>query len=188
MKIYYIEDENGTYYSYGGKRRFKRLSGNQAYEYLCSPEGKKKTFYKTTSNEDGGDELFVEVPKKLTASFRKSERRKQYIKDIAKDSPYTTISLYSCEVNENGDIIESGEELIPSHDISTLDQVIINEDMSLLKKALESLDSSERALIDALYLRENPLSEAAYGAMIGITRQSVSKRKKIIFEKIKKFF
>ncbi len=188
MKIYYIEDKNGNYYSHNRKKRFTRLCGKAAYDYLTSPQGKQKNFYKTTSNEDGGDELFVEIPEQLASNCRKSERRAQYIKDIAKDSQYVTISLYSGEVNENGDIIESGEELIPANDISVLDQVLLNEDLSLLKKALDSLDASERELIEALYLQEEPMSEEAYGSMIGISHQGVNKRKRRIFEKIKKFF
>ena len=47
MKIVYIEDENGEVFSEDKKRRFTRLVGTEAYEYLKSAEGKNKVFFKT---------------------------------------------------------------------------------------------------------------------------------------------
>ena len=44
MKIVYIEDENGEVFSEDKKRRFTRLVGTEAYEYLKSAEGKNKVF------------------------------------------------------------------------------------------------------------------------------------------------
>ena len=34
MKTFYFEDENGTYFSPKKTRRFKKLSGIEAYDYL----------------------------------------------------------------------------------------------------------------------------------------------------------
>ena len=34
MSIYYFENENGTFFSEDGKRRFIRLSGKEAYDYM----------------------------------------------------------------------------------------------------------------------------------------------------------
>ena len=55
MSIYYIENENGTFLSPDGKRRFIRLRGKAACRYLSSPEGKQKRFFKTTTEESGGE-------------------------------------------------------------------------------------------------------------------------------------
>ena len=54
MKIVYIEDENGEVFSEDKKRRFTRLVGTEAYEYLKSAEGKNKVFFKTDTEEESG--------------------------------------------------------------------------------------------------------------------------------------
>ena len=60
MKIVYIEDENGEVFSEDKKRRFTRLVGTEAYEYLKSAEGKNKVFFKTDTEEESGDLVLVE--------------------------------------------------------------------------------------------------------------------------------
>ena len=45
MSIYYIENENGTYLSEDGKRKFIKLEGEKAYEYLSSET--KDTYFNT---------------------------------------------------------------------------------------------------------------------------------------------
>ena len=59
MKIVYIEDENGEVFSEDKKRRFTRLVGTEAYEYLKSAEGKNKVFFKTGTEEESGDLVLV---------------------------------------------------------------------------------------------------------------------------------
>ena len=86
MKIYYIESENGNIFSPDKKRRFIRLTGKDAYLYLKSNEGKKKRFFQTESEIDGGDEIFIEIPCDKIRDTRKIERRKQYVNDCEKES------------------------------------------------------------------------------------------------------
>ena len=75
MSIYYIEDKNGDIFSTDGKRRFIRLSGKAAYEYLSIHRGKR--FYKLTAEEDNEDSIFVEVPPSKVRKIRKGERYKR---------------------------------------------------------------------------------------------------------------
>ena len=70
MKIVYIEDENGEVFSEDKKRRFTRLVGTEAYEYLKSAEGKNKVFFKTGTEEESGDLVLVEAPDNQKASVR----------------------------------------------------------------------------------------------------------------------
>ena len=74
MAIYYIENENGTFLSEDGKRKFMRLCGREAYDYLRSAEGKKKRFMKTGASEDGGEDEYVEVPLTYMHKHRKGGR------------------------------------------------------------------------------------------------------------------
>ena len=52
MAIYYIENPNGKYPSEDGSRRFDKLSGRTAYEYLQTTEGKGIRFMKANEAED----------------------------------------------------------------------------------------------------------------------------------------
>ena len=64
MKIYFVEDENGMYYSEDRSRRFRKLTGEEAYSFLSSGIGKTKRFMKINDSEDGGDDVYFEVPKR----------------------------------------------------------------------------------------------------------------------------
>ena len=53
---------------------------------------------------------------------------------------------------------------------------------------MKTLSEEELALITALYLRGEPLTEAEYADQIGVTQQALNKRKKTIFKKIRNYF
>ncbi len=60
MSIFFIEDKNGDFFSTDGKRRFIRLSGKAAYDYLSIHKGKR--FYKQTAENGDEDSIFIEIP------------------------------------------------------------------------------------------------------------------------------
>ena len=70
MAIYYYEDQNGKYSSHTDARRFSRVSGKEAYAYLKSAEGKTRRFMKSNDYEDGGDDVFVEIPAEYIRDYR----------------------------------------------------------------------------------------------------------------------
>lgn len=75
MAIYYYEDQNGKYSSHTDARRFSRVSGKEAYAYLKSAEGKTRRFMKSNDYEDGGEDVFVEIPAEYIRDYRQGERR-----------------------------------------------------------------------------------------------------------------
>ncbi len=81
MSIFFIEDKNGNYFSADGKRRFIRLKGKAAYDYLKRPNGRGKRFYKLSAEEETEDDVFVEIPASKISRVRKCERRTQYVAD-----------------------------------------------------------------------------------------------------------
>ena len=187
MAIYYIENENGTFLSEDGKRRFIRLCGREAYDYLRSAEGKKKRFMKTSTQEDGGEEEYVEVPLAYMRKHRKDERREQYVSDCIEGSGVITISLYAMENDDTVDYA-SGEELIsdPASDVES--EVFRKMEKETLRKALEMLTEDEMKIIKAMYFSDRPVTEREMAADLGISQGSVHKRKQAIFRKIKNFF
>lgn len=101
MSIYYIEDKNGDFFSADGKRRFIRLSGKAAYEYLSTHKGKR--FYKLTSEQKNEDSVFVEIPISKISNIRKDERHTQYVADCKKESQISEVSLYDIQEDKNGE-------------------------------------------------------------------------------------
>lgn len=97
MAIYYYEDQNGKYSSHTDARRFSRVSGKEAYAYLKSAEGKTRRFMKSNDYEDGGEDVFIEIPAKFIRDYRQGERREQYVNDIREDAGCTEISLYAMQ-------------------------------------------------------------------------------------------
>ena len=51
MSIYYFENENGTFFSEDGKRRFIRLSGKEAYAYIREHKTEDVYFVQTVTDE-----------------------------------------------------------------------------------------------------------------------------------------
>ena len=186
MKIYYIEDINGKFISENGSRRFNRLCGQEAYDYLERNKGKR--FMKTTTEETGGDEVFVEAAKDSSVNYRVDERREQYVYDSITESGYSTISLYACEgKGDDGDTV-SGEELIADENVNVEEKVMLREDIKMLYEAIDTLTDAEKFLVYALFLRDKPMTEVQCGKILGITHQAVSKQKKALIEKFRNFF
>ena len=84
MKIFYIEDDNGEFISINGKKRFTRLIGKKAIDFLNSKNGKKRFFLKTESNEYDVlnffvDEIFIEVPSEKVSEIRSEKNHEDYL-------------------------------------------------------------------------------------------------------------
>lgn len=184
MKIYFIEDENGMYYSEDCSRRFSKLTGEEAYNFLRSEIGKTKRFMKVNDSEDGSDDVYFEVPKKNEKEFRKYERRKQYIADNKRDS---TVEVYSFE-----EIDENWEEIMVDDSVDVEEEVVGKLDREAIYKAIDLLPQEDKELLTALYLLDEPMSEPEYAAITGIPQSTISYRKirsiSRLRELLKKYF
>lgn len=188
MAIYYYEDQNGKYSSHTDARRFSRVSGKEAYAYLKSAEGKTKRFMKSNDYEDGGDDVFVEIPAEYIRDYRQGERREQYVNDIREDAGFTEISLYAMQGDGNPNDLLSGEELIADESVDVVAEVMHKMELETLRKALLSLSESEYQLIYDLFLKDNPLTERDLSKKYKVSQPIIHKRKMQIFEKLRKFF
>ena len=188
MAIYYYEDQNGKYSSHTDARRFSRVSGKEAYAYLKSAEGKTRRFMKSNDYEDGGEDVFVEIPAEYIRDYRQSERREQYVNDIREDAGFTEISLYAMQGDGNPNDLLSGEELIADESVDVVAEVMHKMELETLRKALLSLSESEYQLIYDLFLKDNPLTERDLSKKYKVSQPIIQKRKMQIFEKLRKFF
>ncbi len=183
MSIFYIEDENGTYLSEDGKRKFIRLESKEAYEYLKKTECKGKRFFRTSTEERDGEFVYVEIPPDKVKSARKLQRRAQYVMECIKKSGIKTVSIYEYLPSEE----LTREEMLSDIDVNIEDDTIKNLNIKTLHRALTTLTDEEFAIINLLYLSKEPLSEEKIGEMLGISQQGVSKRKQSILKKLKNF-
>ena len=188
MAIYYYEDQNGKYSSHTDARRFSRVSGKEAYAYLKSAEGKTKRFMKSNDYDDGGEDVFVEIPAEFIRDYRQGERREQYVNDIREDAGFTEISLYAMQGDGNPNDLLSGEELIADESVDVVAEVMHKMELETLRKALRSLSESEYQLIYDLFLKDNPLTERDLSKIYKVSQPIIHKRKMQIFEKLRKFF
>ena len=183
MSIYYIENENGTYLSEDGKRKFIKLEGEKAYEYLKSKNKSKLRFFQTTTLDEK-EKVFVEVPISDIQSSRKGERHKQYLDDCEKESGIVTLSIE--DLPKNRDL--SGEELLEDKTENTENTVFTTLELDALYEALHSLSPIEYEIINLLYLSKKPLNKAEIAKLLGISRQAASQREKRILKKLRKIF
>ncbi|MBQ3300214.1 MAG: hypothetical protein IJG99_08035 [Ruminococcus sp.] len=185
MSIFFIEDKNGNYFSADGKRRFIRLKGKAAYDYLKSPNGRGKRFYKLSAEEETEDDVFVEIPASKISRVRKGERRTQYIADCKKESGRYEISLYALEANEHGERC-TGEELIEDVTIDVESTAIHNIELEKLYQAVQSLSEDEQELLARLYSKK-PATIIDLSKEWNVHYSTISRRHKAILRKLKNF-
>ena len=185
MSIFFIEDKNGDYFSADGKRRFIRLKGKAAYDYLKSPNGRGKRFYRLSAEEETEEDVFIEIPSSKIGHIRKAERRTQYVADCKKESGRYEISLYALEANDHGERC-SGEELIEDTAIDIESTAIHRIELEKLYQAVKLLSEKEQEFVARLYSK-NPMTVRDLSKELNIHYSTVSRKHTAILRKLKKF-
>lgn len=187
MSIYYIENQNGTYHSEDNVRHFSKLSGAEAYEYLKTPEGSVKHFMRANDYEDGGEDVFVEIPESYIKKHLVSKRHEQYLNDCKKNSEYTLVSLYAISDSGGDTEMISGEELIADESMDVFEIVNNRINLERLREALTHLNPKERELLRCFYFGEHSYSEREYAEQFGLPCMTVHNRKQAVLRKLRNF-
>ena len=181
IKVFYIEDKNGQYVSADGSKRWTRLTGQALYDFLQTERGKKTYFFVDT--DDNGVAIGVEIRNTELASNLKGDKNHgDYLKQVRDESGYITVSF---DYFETEDGTSTGDEVIPNNDDSIENDVLRQFDLETLRRALDTLTEDEYALICALYLQDEPMTESEYANQKGTTQQAINKRKKAILKKLR---
>ena len=184
IKVFYIEDNNGQYVSADGSKRWTRLTGQALYDFLQTERGKKTYFFVDT--DDNGVAIGVEIRNTELASNLKGDKNHgDYLKQVRDESGYITVSF---DYFETEDGTSTGDEVIPNNDDSIENDVLRQFDLETLRRALDTLTEDEYALICALYLQDEPMTESEYANQKGTTQQAINKRKKAILKKLRNYF
>ena len=185
MSIYYIEDENGQYFSTDRQRRFIRLTGQAGLNFLRTEKGKGRRFYRTSTKEDNGDAVFIEIPKPKEKEVRKSERHEQYVSDCEEEYGKPVISMHEPSKSNEKLTVEETEM---TDGESVEDRAIHNMDIETLHIAFKSLTNEEFAIVNMLFFSKNKVTEAQIAELFGVSTSAISQRKKSIIKKLRKFF
>ena len=184
IKVFYIEDKNGQYVSADGSKRWTRLTGQALYDFLQTERGKKTYFFVDT--DDNGVAIGVEIRNTELASNLKGDKNHgDYLKQVRDESGYITVSF---DYFETKDGTSTGDEVIPNDDDSIENDVHRQFDLETLRRALDTLTEDEYALICALFLQDEPMTESEYAVRRGTTQQAINKRKKTILKKLRNYF
>ena len=180
MKILYVVDENGEFYSEDRKVRYKELRGKALYDYQSSAEGKGEYMEDT---DESGNSYGMKIPDELKSEFRSEKRHTDYLTEQSKG--YITISL-DMDVGEEDE--ETLEAFIADEDLEDVyNTVSRRERINKLNNILPSLDKEEMELIFHLFLSDNPMTEVEYAEKIECSRQVVAYQKRLILDRLKNF-
>lgn len=162
------------------------ISGIEFYRLIKAPENKDRHF--VTLGNDGDDEAGIIVVEATAENFkawrsdaRAALRRRKInatadITIVPLDTPITTDEeclLSETLIDEDGDFME---------------KLLLKEDISMLKKALDMLSPAEMRIVDALYFSNHQNhGEREIARQLGTYQMMLNRQKKKILEKLKDF-
>lgn len=191
MSIFYFKDENGTFLSTNGERKFIRLRGKEAYKYINQRNDKVIYFEQTVTDEDNGELVFIEVSKEKINSD-KDKNHEKYLAKCKKKYPYITLSLYQpldnaddLEVVTLEDTISNDDERLEDTAIREIEREVVRR---ALRHSLKFLTDRELKILFSRYYTNEPVSETSLSKEIGVSRTTLQYWEKVLLEKLKKFF
>ena len=99
-------------------------------------------------------------------------------------------SVFSCLKGGADGAFENFHEFMDDSD-APLNNILSQQRLSALQSAMRSLNPLHREVIELLYFHEPPLTATQAGALLGITKRAVNKRRKaaekILFQIISDF-
>lgn len=185
MSIFYIESANGDFYSADRTRRFIELKGKDAYEYLLTHPG--LCFYKTETEDRGGENVFIEATKELAKEITGEKNRKYYNHRTLKERGIKILPLAQL-VTCCDDLCLGSTIMSPYISNNVEDFVLHKIYLETLYRALRTLTDYEFKIIYALFLMDNPISERKLSRLLGVPQKTLNYRKKHILNKLKGFF
>ena len=182
MKIFYFENELGEILSENGNRRFIALTGEAAHDYLSLHKG--LLFYRTLTEEVGGDEVFVEVPKNHYKAVQQEKNHEAYIRFTIKEYGME-ILYFSQPLTSDCDL--TLEDVYHDPSASLEDEVLDRMAIDNLRRALQSLSEEDYRIIELLYLSDNPLTERELAKSMGVSQPYINRLKRRILQKLRDF-
>ena len=154
-------------------KEWVEMTGREFYTFVTAPENSGRYFM------DLGD-IVLECTGEQYREHRAEVNHHNYLR--AQEEGWTTISLdhYTCRSGH------TGEEVIadPSQDVEAAALLALQR--QAVRELLKRLPGEERAVLEALYLSDNPKSVRQLAADCGVSHTALNKQLKKILRKIKK--
>lgn len=159
----------------------------------CTQNWRTKRNYRRIYNRDGQvtaniitvDGVDVEVTEEVFLVYSRMDRRERYLSEDTVAGRILSLE----QMGEDEVLLRYvGVEAVPDIETAYLEQEESERFRQLLQRlpdAIASLDASERHLIDTLYIKG--ISGSEYARMTGVSKMAISKRKRRIIKKLKKF-
>ncbi len=156
-------------------------------EFMKTPEGQnRKENFAQLNGVDEDDVIYIVESNTQKAKQIRAERdAHDYLTEQENLSGYLTLSMEELTADLDDDL--SAYDIIadPSEDV--VKNFLRFTRIETLFKAMDTLEEAEKELLFNLYLSPTPLSITQYGKQTNESQQTISYRKKRIFEKLKKF-
>ena len=161
---------------------WQEITGKQFYNLVSSSAGKDRFFVKLAStDQDGGDGTIV--MEATQADYAEWMREKNHADYLMRFSKGITVLSYHGMKSDDGEYY--GEELLPNPGSDIEGRHI---GAIAIEAALAELTDEEYRLIEFLYLSDKPGTLRDYERESGIPKSTVSRKQKLAFKKLKKFF
>ena len=162
-----------------------QLTGKEYYRFIKDPLNAGRYFVELGDESDHeAGVIFMEATLEDYKKWRSESRSHMRLHKINLEYIEHQCSLDEPAGDEEDVLLH---ELVADKNASVVEQVLRNSELLALRKVLNSLDSGELELINALYLRNSDMrSEREIATLLNIPQKTLNNRKKKIFEKIKK--
>lgn len=162
------------------------MNGYEFARFMETEEGqrRKKNFAQIDACGEEDDIYVVECGEERAKEWRSEKDAHDYLKECEIESGIETVSFNAFD--SDGEEINL-EELIADPDADVLRNVLKNNEIERLHKALEQLDPDEYDLISTMFFGVKNRSERQTAKLYGVSCVAIHKWKINIFEKIKTF-
>ena len=154
-------------------------------KFMKSAAGKGRSFAQLDACDEKDNILIVECSRAQAIQCRKE---KDYHDHLEKNRVESKIKTYSYSATMLGEDAINGESQLIDPENDAIANFLDQYEKEQLHKALLQLPGKDYALIHALFFCSPRKSEAEIAKERRVSQQAISKQKRIIFEKIKKFF
>lgn len=151
--------------------------------FMKTPEGQaRKRNFGQLDACDKEDLIYVfECGHETAKQWRSDKDRHNYLLACERESGYITIS-YNCLSQDES---VSGEEVIEDSNYDVEETVMLRLELERLRDSLQILSSTEREIIELLYLSDTPMTISACARILGLPRITVSRMVSRIIHKLK---
>ncbi len=154
--------------------------------FIQTQEGKKRrqSFEKIMGCDSKDIIIIAECGEETAREWKSDRNRDSYIRKTNMDTGYTVFSYHGIQHEFNPYLTGEGLLRDESTDVegTVMNQMLIEQ----LHAVLQDLSPDDRDLIEKLYLTVPLLTESEYAQSIGRTRDWVHRRKRTIFNRLKK--